>query len=600
MKKLLFILLLLPAWVFGQSVTPQWRADANGMGYTYVGLGHQDTMWNAAKIRSYIGTYRTYTASNGLTLTGAVFKLGGALTANTFVNFSAYGLGLGDFSTQKAFLLIDPTTFDVNARGGSARSASIMNLSDFGFGFTNIRVGGPTMAFVADTATGFLVVDNEFHKGLKHDVTGINHATWDNNTYVDKKYADSVAISGGAGTYQPLEDQRLSTTNSPSFIKQFITGITGGGYVDVLSQSVSPPSLTNHLRLYADSLNRLSWKNSSYRRTIQVPYPTDMTIRMPWKATSTTLVDSTQADAKYSPIANPNFTGTITGALNKTLTLSNGLTGTSFNNSANVTATADTTILVNKARATANYVMLWGGAQTIAHALTITGSSSVTTASGGVQWQISSAGSSVRDILFQSAGSARWIFRVDATPESGSNVGSDFNINSRSDAGAALKTPLFIKRSTGNVLINSSTDATGALQVTGRIRATQALSGTAHTDSLIVHDNTSKEIKLIGPNALTDGLVGNILSKTADYTIVGGDFVSGKRTILDLYIDATAGAVVITMPSASTFSGYEIYITKTDASVNTVTINTVSGLNTLTTQYQGRHFMSNATNWYNH
>lgn len=92
----------------------------------------------------------------------------------------------------------------------------------------------------------------------------------------------------------------------------------------------------------------------------------------------------------------------------------------------------------------------------------------------------------------------------------------------------------------------------------------------------------------------------NILSKTANYTIVSGDFVAGKKTTLDLYVDATAGNVTITLPSASTFAGYTIYVTKTDLSVNIVTVNTVLGLNTLTTQYQSRQFNSNGTSFYNH
>lgn len=95
-------------------------------------------------------------------------------------------------------------------------------------------------------------------------------------------------------------------------------------------------------------------------------------------------------------------------------------------------------------------------------------------------------------------------------------------------------------------------------------------------------------------------LIDNILSKTADYTIVAGDFVAGKKSTLDLYVDATAGNVTITLPSATTFAGYTIYVTKTDASVNTVTINTVLGLNTLITQYQERQFNNNGTSWFNH
>lgn len=146
-----------------------------------------------------------------------------------------------------------------------------------GYGFTSSTPITTSGTLVVDT-TKILTVLNTFPKN--------------DTRYYTKTLAD--------GRYQPLEDQRLSTTNSPSFIKQSIIGTAGGGYEDFISQSVSPVSSTGHLRIYSDSLNRLSWKNSLYRRTIQVPYPTDFTIRMPYRATQTTLVDSTDAKVLYT------------------------------------------------------------------------------------------------------------------------------------------------------------------------------------------------------------------------------------------------------------------------------------------------------------
>ncbi len=110
-------------------------------------------------------------------------------------------------------------------------------------------------------------------------------------------------------------------------------------------------------------------------------------------------------------------------------------------------------------------------------------------------------------------------------------------------------------------------------------------------------DNSTK----VATTAYVDRpLIDNVLSKTADYTIVAGDFVVGKKATLDLYVDATIGNTTITLPSAATFKGYTIYVTKTDVGVNIVTINTVSGLNTLVSQYQERQFNSNGTSWFNH
>ena len=188
------------------------------------------------------------------------------------------------------------------------------------------------------------------------------------------------------------------------------TGTANAGFYEMSTQSASPASVTNHIRLYSDSLNRLSWKNSLYRRTIQVPYPSDYTIRMPYLVTGTTLEDSTHAAGAYAtitnlalkaPIASPTFTGTVTipnggvfgtpasltltnatglpnaglvnssitingtsialGASNtvtanttNALTLGRGLNGSSFTGAGAVTATLDTS---------QNYI--WGKLQTI-------------------------------------------------------------------------------------------------------------------------------------------------------------------------------------------------------------------------------------------
>ena len=62
-------------------------------------------------------------------------------------------------------------------------------------------------------------------------------------------------------------------------------------------------------------------------------------------------------------------------------------------------------------------------------------------------------------ITFRTGGLQRFGLYVNNTAESGANAGSDFAIRAYSDAGTLLSTPLFIKRSTGNIGINTSTPA---------------------------------------------------------------------------------------------------------------------------------------------
>jgi hypothetical protein len=76
-------------------------------------------------------------------------------------------------------------------------------------------------------------------------------------------------------------------------------------------------------------------------------------------------------------------------------------------------------------------------------------------------------------ITYRTNGLQRFGLYVNNTAESGSNEGSDFQIRAYNDAGTLLTTPLFIKRSSGNFLINSTTDDTlNKLQVTGRAKVT--------------------------------------------------------------------------------------------------------------------------------
>jgi hypothetical protein len=69
-------------------------------------------------------------------------------------------------------------------------------------------------------------------------------------------------------------------------------------------------------------------------------------------------------------------------------------------------------------------------------------------------------------ITYRTAGLQRFGLYCNNTAESGANAGSDFAIRAYNDAGTLLTTPVFIKRSTGNVGINTTTP-TQKLDVNG-------------------------------------------------------------------------------------------------------------------------------------
>ncbi len=161
-------------------------------------------------------------------------------------------------------------------------------------------------------------------------------------------------------------------------------------------------------------------------------------------------------------------------------------------------------------------------------------------------------------------------FKVESSVAGGTNV---YGFHSNITAGAN-KWNLYLQSTAkafinGALLIGSATDNGQKLQVNGRIRVLQGLAGTAGTDSILVHDNTSKEMKLISPTyyaptslftygrytpTVTDD--GNVTSSTPysiHYKKVGTEVtVSGS---VDLVITGAGGVVVyLTLPVASNFT----------------------------------------------
>lgn len=89
-------------------------------------------------------------------------------------------------------------------------------------------------------------------------------------------------------------------------------------------------------------------------------------------------------------------------------------------------------------------------------------------------------------ITYRTGGFQRFGLYVNNTAESGSNVGSDFQIRAYSDAGTLLSTPLFIKRSTGNIGMGT-TSPTAKLHILGT-------GATSATSSLLVQNSAGTEL----------------------------------------------------------------------------------------------------------
>lgn len=100
----------------------------------------------------------------------------------------------------------------------------------------------------------------------------------------------------------------------------------------------------------------------------------------------------------------------------------------------------------------------------------------------------------------------------------------------------------------------------------------------------IVTDNSGN--LSVAPSA--DRTLSNKLSKTANYTVTLSDFGANGELVLE--VDATAGAVTITLPSLANMTGVKLMVWKTDSSGNAVTISGAVNIN-------GSSTASLATQW---
>jgi len=292
----------------------------------------------------------------------STFKFGTGAGGGSYVLQSQlYSLGtpnnIGDTTAGITELVVDPSSNSSILSGGlsSGVNAGVISLSD----------QNSTLYFAQGSKSQEIQMQGLNH-GAQNGITIFNTINGLGMAYAtEPNYQSSLlvvptrgeidsAILAHAGTSYtftngvkaPSNVIQLDPTYSPTWPNETLSGTGGNGYLDLTSET-SPASVTNHLRIYADSLNRLSWKNSLYRRTIRVTRGSDMTISTPYRL-NPTLADSTDvatdyllqttAASTYQPIGTyltPSSTNTLTNKSisGSTNTLSN-IGNSSLTNSA--------------------------------------------------------------------------------------------------------------------------------------------------------------------------------------------------------------------------------------------------------------------------
>jgi hypothetical protein len=111
------------------------------------------------------------------------------------------------------------------------------------------------------------------------------------------------------------------------------------------------------------------------------------------------------------------------------------------------------------------------------------------------------------------------------------------------------------------------------------------ISGNAITGSTITGTTITATSSLVtGGN-----FAGTVVAKTANFTADGAT---------DYVCNCTSGNITATLPSASSNVGVTYYFMKTDSSSNTLTVSTVTGNGTTSTQYARLRAVSDGTTWW--
>ena len=142
--------------------------------------------------------------------------------------------------------------------------------------------------------------------------------------------------------------------------------------------------------------------------------------------------------------------------------------------------------------------------------------------SAAVRLMINGDAGQNRLITYRTGGLQRFGLYVNNTAESGSNVGSDFAVRRYNDGGGLGGTPFFIKRSTGNIGINTTTpakllDVNGTANIAERLTIEADSTATTQSTAVIQNTTTNSGIALV-PNG-----TGAITAAIPDGTVVGGN-----------------------------------------------------------------------------
>jgi hypothetical protein len=226
----------------------------------------------------------------------------------------------------------------------------------------------------------------------------------------------------------------------------------------------------------------------------------------------------------------------------------------------------------------------------------------------------------------------RWGMRADSGSEAGGNAGSDFKLVRYSDAGTALDNPIFVKRSTGFVSLNGSTNPSTNLEVGSSASGTVGVrifrGATSNFASLLFATASVDRwaIQMLNDSTqdlhIRDAANGRDLIQLGAFTgtvTVPNGFARGRTPVNDtdytlvttdskVCFTALSAARTITLSSASAVPGQEVIVKDESGSCNgtsTITVVAPSGGTidgaanaVINSAYGLLKFYNNGTQWF--
>jgi hypothetical protein len=182
------------------------------------------------------------------------------------------------------------------------------------------------------------------------------------------------------------------------------------------------------------------------------------------------------------------------------------------------------------------------------------GVATVSSPASGASLNLSGPAGNYRQISFQTAGSTRWTLFTDTTAESGGNAGSNFGLNSYTDAGAYLGTPFTISRVTGQITASSNVVSNGGL-----VGCTGAgAAGIGYVDSSGAGGSTTQatsKTTAVTMNTLSGQILlaaGSIAANSAvQFTLNNSKIAADDILLVQHVVSGTLGAYNITATPAT-------------------------------------------------